>query len=141
MFAQQPGTNNLALSWAFPPTGAADICLLRIIVSFNSIPNTAGNYPWSVLLGDPVNAFTGELVMREPPDLVLGGPMPLVFARYYASRLQADALVNSRLGNNWSHNFDWRAILGYTNVLCEVRLGLGASSPNGRAFPTGEQRQ
>lgn len=112
--AQQPGTNDAALFWSFPPNGAADFCLLRIIVQTNAT-TTAGNNPFSAFYGDPVNMYSGELVLREPPDLDLGGPMPLTFRRYYASRLQADAVVNSRLGDNWSHNFDWRAILVVTN--------------------------
>jgi RHS repeat-associated protein len=113
--AHEPGTNVITLSWAFPPTSASGFCLVGILVSTNPPPMTAANFPFSAFAGDPVNAFTGELVVRELPDLVLGGPMPLYFARYYASRLEADGLVNSRLGDNWSHNFDWRAILAVTN--------------------------
>ena len=41
-----------------------------------------------------------------PPDLNLGGPMPLIFQRYYASRLQSDGFISGRLGVNWLHNFE-----------------------------------
>jgi len=115
ILALQPGTNVITLSWAFPPTTASGSCIVGIIVSSNPPPRSAGNFPFSAFAGDPVNAFTGELVLRELPDLVTGGPMPLFFARYYASRLRADGLVDSRLGNNWSHNFDWHAIRAVTN--------------------------
>ena len=112
--AQQVGTNDLEIKWYFPPNGNFNVCLPRIIVKENKMASAA-NYPWSATDGDPVNMFTGELVMTAPPDLNLGGPMPLMFGRYYASKLQADATVNTRMGNNWSHNFDWRAVLVVTN--------------------------
>jgi RHS repeat-associated protein len=109
--ARQVGTNQATLFWSFPPNSAADICVVEIRVSTNEPPDTAGAHPFSVSFGDPVNMFTGEFTVQEPPDLMLGGPMRLFFARYYASRLKQDALVRSSLGNNWSHNFDWRAFI------------------------------
>ncbi len=112
--AQQVGTNQIAAYWNFPPNGNSGFCVFEVRVSTNII-TTAGNNPWSAYAGDPVNTYTGELVTEEPPDLFLGGPMPLYFSRYYASRLQADALLNSRMGNNWSHNFEWRSYLMLTN--------------------------
>jgi len=116
MKAMQVGTNNIALFWNFPtPPAASGYCVFEVWVSTNAATTTAGNNPQSAYAGDPVNAYSGELVLQEPPDLFLGGPMPLFFSRYYASRLQADALVNSRLGNNWSHNFEWRAFTSLTN--------------------------
>jgi len=67
---------------------------------------TAANAPFSETGGDPVNTLTGELFFHEPPDLNLGGPMPLYFQRYYASNLDGSTM-SSNLGNNWRHNFDW----------------------------------
>ncbi len=115
--ASEIGTNDIALFWSFPhpKTPASGFCLLQVRVTADRPPITAGNNPFSAVYGDPVNTYSGELVNEEPPDLALGGPMPLQFRRYYASRLQADGLVNSRLGNNWSHNFEWRAVLGIPN--------------------------
>ena len=112
--AQQYGINGVDLHWSFPPNFADGVCFVDIVVQPDLI-TTAGEYPYSSYAGDPVNMFTGELVLREPADLNLGGPMPLFFRRYYASRLQTGGAVNSRLGNNWSHNFDWRAVLVVTN--------------------------
>jgi RHS repeat-associated protein len=114
MKAHQVGTAQFSFFWNFPDHNANGFCLVEVRVS-NVGSTTAGNHPWSTYVGDPVNAYTGELVTQEQPDLFLGGPMPLYFSRYYASRLQADSLVNSRLGNNWSHNFEWRALVGMTN--------------------------
>jgi RHS repeat-associated protein len=36
---------------------------------------------------DPVDTYTGELFFHEAPDLDLGGPLPVIFQRYYASAL------------------------------------------------------
>jgi YD repeat-containing protein len=57
-------------------------------------------------VGDPVSTGTGELYQAFPPDLDLGGPLPLVFQRYYGSLIKVNG-VTTRLGNNWMHNFEW----------------------------------
>ncbi len=56
---------------------------------------------------DPVSTRNGELFKELSPDLDLGGPLPLRFQRYYASNLLTDARTDSRLGDNWLHNFRW----------------------------------
>lgn len=55
--------------------------------------------------GDPVSTVTGEYFGSEGIDLNLGGPLPLFFSRYYASRLESDSQVQAALGRNRSHNF------------------------------------
>jgi|GEM_PF-6734671 RHS repeat-associated protein len=57
---------------------------------------------------DPVNTRTGEYVYDPAPDFDLGGPQPLRFVRWYASRLDDPGtdLVRSALGPGWMHNFD-----------------------------------
>jgi len=63
---------------------------------------------------DPVGTFTGELFNQSPPDINLGGPMPLVFQRYYAAFLRRSLIVGD-LGNDWQHNFDARlSVFGNT---------------------------
>lgn len=109
--AREVGTNKVDLFWSFPPNMAADVCVVDIRVTTNEPPVTAGSNPFAVLFGDPVNAFTGEYIVQEPPDLMLGGPTRLHFSRYYASRLQNSGLIRSSLGNNWSHNFEWHSIV------------------------------
>ncbi len=69
---------------------------------------TGGNTKDAGSAGDPVNTFTGELYNHYPADLRLGGPMPLEFRRYYASRILTDGLITGALGDNWLHNFDWK---------------------------------
>jgi RHS repeat-associated protein len=72
-------------------------------------PATSSEVPESGDDGDPVNTLTGELFNAYPPDLHLGGPLPVFFARYYASGL--DGLGRSgRLGTNWRHNFEWSLV-------------------------------
>ncbi len=44
---------------------------------------------------DPVNTYTGALFFHEPPDLELGGPLPLTFQRYYASGLDGPLPVTA----------------------------------------------
>lgn len=66
------------------------------------------NHPESGHTRDPVSTLTGELFHDEPEDLFLDGPLPLRFDRYYGSFLQRDGWVESALGPNWAHAFDWR---------------------------------
>ncbi len=62
-------------------------------------------------VSEPVSTATGELVEPGiPPDLSLGGPLPLEFRRYYASLIGANG-IGTKLGNNWTHNFEWLLIL------------------------------
>ena len=63
-------------------------------------------------LGDPVSVATGELHDRQrlQPDLSLGGPLSLDFARYYGAFLTASGF-DGALGNNWTHNFDYSVVL------------------------------
>jgi RHS repeat-associated protein len=53
---------------------------------------------------DPVTTGTGELFDFET-DLDLGGPLPLVFRRFYGSLL-AENGIGSALGLNWMHTFN-----------------------------------
>jgi len=73
--------------------------------------------------GDPVSMLTGELFDLLPPDLTLGGPLPLVFQRYYASFLQRDDKAAGRLGYNWLHNFEWSLTNRSTTVEIVTSLG------------------
>jgi RHS repeat-associated protein len=81
-----------------------------ITVIVPSPPGTSAQNPFFTIAGDPINTRSGEYFGAESVDLNLGGPMPLVFARYVASRLAEDALVEANLGTNRSHNFASRMI-------------------------------
>jgi RHS repeat-associated protein len=87
-----------------PCQGEGDLPLILTIKEPTG--ESAANAPFSGWASDPVNTLTGELSFHEPPDLNLGGPMPLFFQRYYGSNL-ASSTMSSNLGNNWRHNFDW----------------------------------
>ena len=69
-------------------------------------PVTSANYHLSGTVGHPVDTFNGELFDLLPPDLDLGGPLPLAFQRYYAAFLKNDGLIAGKLGDNWLHNFE-----------------------------------
>ncbi|MFT7288360.1 MAG: RHS repeat-associated protein [Halieaceae bacterium] len=78
---------------------------------------STASQPGSGSAADPVNTFSGELYMNAPrPDLDLGGPMPLLFQRYYGAYLRR-AFVLGDLGSNWRHNFDARLQWNGTRAL------------------------
>ncbi len=85
--------------------------------------DTAGAALTSSIFGDPVAMATGELLFVEPPDLELGGPMPLEFARYYGSRVQLQGGPATTLGPNWLHNFAWRLVRTGNNVEIHTNTG------------------
>jgi RHS repeat-associated protein len=119
------GQADVTFFWAYAPYAATGYCTLHVIVANNAVL-TAANYSQSALTDDPVNAFTGEQILNEPPDLDLGGPMPLQFRRYYASYLDANLLLRSSLGINWSHNFDTRLVRVSNRVDVVTYQGLEA---------------
>jgi RHS repeat-associated protein len=60
--------------------------------------------------GHSISTAGGELY-QSVEDLYLSGPLPLLLTRYYSSALKLNPNVQSRLGNNWTHNFDVHLIL------------------------------
>lgn len=62
--------------------------------------------PESGTSGDPVNTFTGELFNYLPPDIQLGGLIPVEFSRFYNSSLEAQG-YRGALGRNWLHTFEF----------------------------------
>ena len=86
-------------------------------------PISAGNLISVGTVGDPVSTFTGEIFDQLPADLVLGGPMPLGFARYYAAFLKKDGKIVGTLGDSWLHNFEMKLTTTATNVEVVNELG------------------
>ena len=80
-------------------------------------PATADNFVESTTEKEPISMFTGELFDQFPPDLDLGGPMPLVFQRYYAAFLKKDGLIIGKLGDNWLHNFEMTLTVTASNTV------------------------
>ncbi len=111
--AVNPGTTTIVFGWFYAPNNAGGPCTLTIEVEpFSTAPQTSGEQEWSGFANDPVNVFLGEFVHQPPPDLDLGGPLPLRFERYYASSLEAAGFSAGVLGRNWQHNFDVRLLMG-----------------------------
>lgn len=104
--ADAVGVGTIQIHWDYAPTFTSDDCSHAVIVSDVGESTSSGDHRHSGLGGDPVNTLTGEFVMQEPPDLVLPGPMTVFFQRYYGSALER-LFVQSRLGVNWRHNYDW----------------------------------
>jgi RHS repeat-associated protein len=81
-----------------------------------------GDLPSAGTAADPVSTFSGELHFHEPPDLYLGGPLPLYFQRYYASYLRRNFVVGD-LGDNWRHNFEWSVHWTGNNLVLKDAVG------------------
>ncbi|RIL02349.1 MAG: hypothetical protein DCC71_16505 [Proteobacteria bacterium] len=96
----------VSIFWDYPPNFASGTCHYSISVKASGQTTSSADHRNAALQGDPVNTHTGEFVLQEPPDLFLSGPMPVFFQRYYGSALQR-LFVESRMGANWRHNFDW----------------------------------
>jgi hypothetical protein len=84
--------------------------------------------------GDPVSTATGELYDAGlPPDLSLGGPLPLQFSRYYASLLGANGFV-TLIGNNWMHNFEDKLVTSASSATVSLfggkKIAFQASGNN-----------
>ncbi len=82
-----------------------------------NVPASDANTITAGEVGHPVSTFTGELFEGLPPDLSLAGPMPLVFARYYAAFLKKDGLASGKLGDNWLHNFEMTLTVTSSNTV------------------------
>ena len=110
------GSTSVLVSWSGEGTDAdggpcteVSSLLIEVTVS-RAIRSTGGTYSSSGVSGDPVDTFTGEFYSAYPPDIDLGGPQPLLFQRYYSSRLLQEDTISSSLGDNWLHTFDWKLI-------------------------------
>ena len=85
--------------------------------------DTTGAHVSSGDTNEPINTFSGELFDLEAVDLNLGGPMPLFFARYYASKIASDGNISSALGRNRLHNFDAKLTVSGNNATAVLSIG------------------
>src|SRR5260370_37455979 len=74
-------------------------------ITIIGVKPTSANLIGSAHTDDPIWTSSAEVSHADPDDLVLGGPLPLRFTRYYASLLASNG-ISSALGNNLIHNFD-----------------------------------
>ena len=89
-----------------------------------AVTNTTGNlYEEGARPGARVYPPTRELFFAEAPDLALGGPMPLVFQRYYAQYLSSDGFATSRIGTNWLGTYDWKLTVAGMNATLVTNRG------------------
>ncbi len=96
-----------------------------ITVSDGPITGALGTFNQNVVVGlasEPFSTATGELVHAYSADLYLGGPLPLSFARYYASNLAVSGVL-SALGFNWMHNFDMSIGVSGTSATVTIQGG------------------
>src|SRR6267154_916110 len=84
---------------------------------------SAGNLPYSGISPGGVDMSTGELILVMRPDLVIDGPFPLVFKRYYASMLQREGFASSKLGPNWLHTYDHKLSVSGSNATLVTNRG------------------
>ena len=88
---------------------AAPAALATPITSFANIPHSA-------ISPGGVDMSTGEIIVVCRPDLVLEGPIPFGFGRYYASMLAREGLATGRMGPNWLGTFDWKVNVSGTTA-------------------------
>ncbi|MDH5543916.1 MAG: DUF6531 domain-containing protein, partial [Nitrospinota bacterium] len=100
-----PVTDELGYTIPCDLSGSITI-FIYVDLPLTPVGGSGSDFPDAGTDGDPVNTHTGELFFTEPPDINLGGPLPLRFQRYYASKLRV-AGIGGSLGNNWRHNFEW----------------------------------
>ena len=88
-------------------------------------PLTGGNVSNGGAYGEPISAATGELFTHgDTPDLVVDGPLPVAFTRYYAAFLSAPGNgAASALGTNWMHNYDLKIAASGTTATVTLFRG------------------
>ena len=113
----QIGVTFMTINWVgLEFDDAEGVCSFKVNVVPPPSINSGSNFIYSGSTGDPVNTFTGELYMNEGIDLNLGGPLPLVFSRYYSSFIKKDRFISSEIGTNWVHNFDLKARIDSSSI-------------------------
>jgi len=102
------GSPSLYVKWVCPaPTGLTEDT--RTVQITGDPDSTNADNVSSGRDGDPINTFNGELYEQVEPDLFLGGPLPLHFSRYYASKIKDNTLRGVSLfpSGGWRDNFSW----------------------------------
>jgi len=97
--------------------------LLSASVAGATPVTSAANIPFSGISPGGVSMATGELILVMRPDLVVNGPFPLVFQRYYASMLQREGFASGRLGPNWLMTYDWKLTISSGNARLVTNRG------------------
>ena len=107
-------------SWS--PIAAVAALLLSLATSVSRAQVSAANLPYSGISPGGVDMQTGEIIVVARPDLALGGPLPVVYGRYYASFLATDGQAAGHMGPNWLGTYDWKlAVVGSSATLVTNR--------------------
>jgi YD repeat-containing protein len=122
------GNGAVQIDWT-AASGSTGTCAVNVNVVASPPPSTSGNNLHSPMW-DGVDLFTGEQLLGPVVLLDLGGPQPLEFLLGYASGRVRDGQLASSLGDNWSHNFDFRQF----SVGSKIHVAL----PSGRTLRFGE---
>ena len=138
IFPLGPGNHSIVIQVIASPfsTGVASLCIDAgdVECGVPLLSFSLAQFDASGTDGDPVNTFTGELFNQLPPDLGLGGPMPLSFSRYYASGLLNANIIGS-LGDNWRHNFEWSlSVSGTVATITSDKGRIITFSDNGASW-------
>ncbi|UOD30119.1 PAAR/RHS domain-containing protein [Massilia violaceinigra] len=64
-----------------------------------SMLGSAAGHAIRTTMGHPVNVITGGKILREEPDFILAGPLPIAWERFYSSHDRRDGGL---LGVGWS---------------------------------------
>ena len=106
--AVAPGTT--VIEFIFKNGAAGVSASVMVPVTVGGLPDTTANILQTADAGDPVDTRNGEYHALESVPVRLGGPMPLTFAIYNASRLAVDARMTSTLGLNRLHTFETKLV-------------------------------
>ncbi|RME41054.1 MAG: RHS repeat protein, partial [Planctomycetota bacterium] len=106
------GQTSIQVSWSCPGYSGTYIVKATVTAKKSGGKETAANHKFAGDSNDPVSTYTGELFRDFRPDLYLGGPLPVFFSRYYASKLSLDGNITGSLGPGWLHNFEMKITVG-----------------------------
>jgi RHS repeat-associated protein len=85
-----------------------------------------GKYPECGYASHPVDVVTGRAFTHPITDLSLPGPLPLVFARMYSSKM---AHRDAGLGFGWAHSFGWQIEIARREVVVWNEQGIAVRFP------------
>jgi RHS repeat-associated protein len=109
---------------------AALPCLLMNMGA--SMAGTMVGHQIRTTIGNPVNVITGGKVMRDAPDAVLPGPMPLEWTRFYSSH---DGRDGSLFGPGWSVPYEVELALERDGAGALAALTYRDEQGRGMRFP------
>lgn len=99
------GGTGLIAQWSYAPMMAQGSCPLAISVSNTASAAPNADNEFAGVNGDPVDMFSGDHFQTFLPDLVLDGPIPLRYQRYYSSGMESGGARDGYIGTGWYDSF------------------------------------